>query len=206
MIYFPLKKRRLIRGCAAHKAAGLSCGADYEAKYEPVYSPEKGKVLKRYYGNEGGNWLWIEGVSGRVWEFAHLSSYKVKQGDTVKAAQEIAISGNTGKITTGPHLHLQIIKPGYGGNPSSPRLDPEIELKGATLPGTTPPMSYDNKLIRLGTSLNYALVIRGKKYVFPQEEKILAMILVLEKTGVIQIPKVSTDVWGSLPMSEGLKF
>lgn len=38
---------------------------------------------------------------------AHLNNFKVKQGDIVKAGQEIGRSGSTG-ASTGPHLHYEI--------------------------------------------------------------------------------------------------
>lgn len=195
----------MIRGCAAHKAAGLGCGTDYTANFVPLYSPVDGTIKKQYNGHDGGNWIWIEDAAGRMWEFCHLSAYKCKVGDHVKAGQEIAITGNTGTITTGPHCHVQIIAAGHNGDPNGPRIDPETLLNNAPLP-MSENHSYDNQLIRLGTSLNYALVVRAKKHVFPSDENTLALLLILEKTGVIKVPHVDQAAWDSLPVSVGLKF
>ena len=53
--------------------------------------------------------------------YAHCSKILVKQGETIKKGQKIALSGNTGR-TTGPHLHFEIRR----GNRT---VDPELVLK-----------------------------------------------------------------------------
>ena len=40
--------------------------------------------------------------------YKHNHSSSVEKGDFVKSGQIIALSGNTGENTTGPHLHLEI--------------------------------------------------------------------------------------------------
>lgn len=113
---FPLRKRKLIRGCEAHIKAGLGCGADYEAEYTSLYAPFDG-VATSFYGSQGGNWIRLWLLDNNKIEFSHLHSYtklgKVQEGDI------IATTGNTGKITTGPHLHIQIF------DKNGKRLDPE---------------------------------------------------------------------------------
>ncbi len=104
---FPLANKKLIRGCAEHIEAGLGCAADYVAEYVPLYAPFDGRVI--LWGGEsyqGGNWMTLERENGDLIQFAHLSSYKA--GGEVKEGDRIAITGNTGKVTTGPHLHIQI--------------------------------------------------------------------------------------------------
>lgn len=114
---FPTKLRKTIRGCQAHINAGLGCGLDTVASVgTELFAPFDGK-LETYYGNQGGNWARITRINGDVIEMAHLSKYVVKSGN-VKAGQLIAYTGNTGSVTTGPHLHIQIIRDGK-------RLDPE---------------------------------------------------------------------------------
>lgn len=115
---FPLSNRKLIRGCQAHIKAGLGCGADYEAEYTPFQIPFTGQV-ETYAGPEGGNWLrLIRDDNGDRIELAHLSKYHIKSGHA-QAGELGGITGNSGNITTGPHLHIQII------NKAGRRLDPE---------------------------------------------------------------------------------
>ena len=114
---FPLKKRFLIRGFQAHIQAGLGGAADYVADYDPIYAPFDGK-LETYAGVQGGNWLRLIRDNGDKLEFAHLSHYYITNGFCI-SGQPIAVTGNTGSITTGPHLHLQIF------NKAGIRLDPE---------------------------------------------------------------------------------
>lgn len=113
-----MTQRKLIRGCQAHIAAGLGCGADYVAATgTPLFAPKDGTIAKQYTGNEGGKWLWFTDKAGNSLQFAHLSAY-VGGLRTVKEGELIAKTGNTGSITTGPHLHVQILK-------GTTRLDPE---------------------------------------------------------------------------------
>ena len=113
---FPLEKRVLIRGAKAHQNAGLGIAADYVARYATLYAPFDGKVAT-YSGVQGGKWLRLTRSNGDRIEFAHLSLYRVKSG-LVREGDNIATTGNTGRLTTGAHLHAQIFdKVG--------RLDPE---------------------------------------------------------------------------------
>ena len=109
---FVLKEKKLIRGSQAHIRAGLGAGVDYQANYTELYAPFDCKVDKEYFGNEGGNWLWITDQNDVSLQFAHLSKYVAKQGESVREGQIMAITGNTGSITTGAHLHIQGIKNG----------------------------------------------------------------------------------------------
>lgn len=197
-IVFPLKSRRLIRGFQAHVNAGLRGAVDYEADRNSLYSPVNGSALL-FNESQGGNWIQITDEMGRKWEMAHLSERYVTTGDQVVAGQLIGKTGNTGTVTSGPHLHLQIV------HPYPNRIDPEPLLINAPL-SMPENHDFDNKLIRLAPGLNYALVIRGKKSIFPRDDNTLRFILVLEKTGAILVPRVTQAEWDSLPLSDGLKF
>ena len=80
-------------------------GLDLRAKYEDVYSMLPGTVTAAGTSTAGGNYITIDcGIC--TCSFLHLSKINVVNGQHVSAGQKIAISGNTGKRTTDPHLHL----------------------------------------------------------------------------------------------------
>jgi murein DD-endopeptidase MepM/ murein hydrolase activator NlpD len=73
----------------------------------PVAAMNDGTVLLArplYY--EGG-FVVIDHGQGLLTLYLHLSEFKIKEGDTVKRGQEIALSGGTGRAT-GPHLHVAV--------------------------------------------------------------------------------------------------
>lgn len=95
----------------------------------PVYASMDGTVsragVNSVAGRTGiGAFLGHDG--GRNTYYGHLSRLLVKVGDTIRAGQQIALSGNTGN-STGPHLHFETWT---GGKP----VNPEPYLGGAILP------------------------------------------------------------------------
>lgn len=117
---FPLKKNTKIRGCREHIKAGLGCAIDLVADKDDLFAPFNGSI-RSFYGKEGGNWLELTRENGERIRFAHLSTY-IKKTGKVKEGEKIAITGNTGSITTGPHLHLECY------DTAGKRLDPESYL------------------------------------------------------------------------------
>lgn len=84
-----------------------------------VYAAASGVVVAADpSGYNGGYGKTIVVSHGNGWEtrYAHLNSLNVSPGDRVGAGEVIAASGNTGR-STGPHLHLEIIKSGQRLNP-----------------------------------------------------------------------------------------
>ena len=87
------------------KKSRMHNGLDLRARYENVYSMLPGTVTDASFSQNGGYYVTVNHGSC-VCSYLHLSEIKVKKGQHVSAGEKIAVSGNTGKRTTGPHLHI----------------------------------------------------------------------------------------------------
>lgn len=78
----------------------------------PVVAAAAGVVT--FAGTQSGYGTHVEvrHGDGAVTTYSHLSAIEVAVGEPVRAGQEIADSGNTGR-STGPHLHFEL-RPGEG--------------------------------------------------------------------------------------------
>ncbi|MCR5421954.1 MAG: M23 family metallopeptidase [Lachnospiraceae bacterium] len=75
-----------------------------------------GTVIRAGWGSGYGYVVMIQHADGKQTRYGHLSKILVKSGQTVKQGQKIALSGNTG-VSTGPHLHFEILVNGVQVNP-----------------------------------------------------------------------------------------
>lgn len=73
-----------------------------------VFASSGGTVAKAGWGSGYGYVVYINHADGRQTRYGHLSKVLVKVGQTVKQGERIALSGNTG-VSTGPHLHFEIL-------------------------------------------------------------------------------------------------
>ncbi len=83
----------------------------------PVYAPGAGKV--EFVGRKGGfgKTIIINHGFGYKTLYGHLSKYKVKRGQKVKRGDLIALTGSSGRLSTGPHLHYEVRHNGIALNP-----------------------------------------------------------------------------------------
>lgn len=79
-----------------------------------VYAAKDGKVVSVGSHPSAGNYVIIDHGNHVYTNYFHLNNQCVKVGDTVKAGQLIAKSGNTGN-STGPHLHFGISNQMWNG-------------------------------------------------------------------------------------------
>lgn len=83
-----------------------------------VKSVLDGKVVFSAWTAETGNVIAIQHKNELISIYKHNAVVLKKEGDIVKAGEVIAIVGNSGKFTTGPHLHFEIWFKGSPLNPS----------------------------------------------------------------------------------------
>jgi murein DD-endopeptidase MepM/ murein hydrolase activator NlpD len=76
-----------------------------------------GTVILSDYTNETGFTLQIQHDHNLVSVYKHCKELFKKVGDRVKAGEVIATVGNTGELTTGPHLHFELWHLGKPLNP-----------------------------------------------------------------------------------------
>ena len=93
-------------------------GIDIVLKEEtPVKSVADGIVLLSEWTINSGYTVAVYHKNKLMTVYKHNKSSKVSQGDFVQSGQIIALSGNTGELTTGPHLHFELWKNGTPINP-----------------------------------------------------------------------------------------
>jgi len=93
-------------------------GVDIVSKLNTrISSALDGTVIFSEWTMETGYVIMIQHDQNIVTCYKHNAELLKKQGDQVKAGEVIAIMGNTGKETTGPHLHFELW---VNGNPINP--------------------------------------------------------------------------------------
>jgi len=87
------------------------------APNEGVKSIYDGTVILSTWTAEAGYVIQIQHPANIISIYKHNGRLLKKQGERVKAGDAIAIVGNTGELTTGPHLHIEIWQNGAPVNP-----------------------------------------------------------------------------------------
>ncbi|WP_296315327.1 M23 family metallopeptidase [Winogradskyella sp. UBA3174] len=89
------------------------------AEDTPVKATADGTVIFAEWTVETGYVLIIEHNQELISVYKHNAKITKSQGDLVKAGEVIAMSGNTGELSTGPHLHFELWSKGYPVNPTN---------------------------------------------------------------------------------------
>lgn len=89
------------------------------AKDTPVKATADGIVIFAEWTAGTGHVIILEHSYGLISVYKHNATLTKSQGDLVKAGEVIAASGNTGELSTGPHLHFELWSDGYPINPTN---------------------------------------------------------------------------------------
>ncbi|WP_298340737.1 M23 family metallopeptidase [uncultured Algibacter sp.] len=88
-------------------------------KDTPVKATADGIVVFAEWTASTGYVIIIEHSYGLISIYKHNAALTKAQGDLVKAGEVIATAGNTGELSTGPHLHFELWNDGYPINPTN---------------------------------------------------------------------------------------
>ena len=112
-------------GLRLHPILGFSRlhrGLDFAAPTgTPVLASASGRVIRAGWAGGYGQTVDIDHGRGIVTRYAHLSRMDVRPGQQVAQGQRIGAVGSTG-LSTGPHLHYEVIRNGEPVDPRQHRL------------------------------------------------------------------------------------
>jgi murein DD-endopeptidase MepM/ murein hydrolase activator NlpD len=104
---------------ASFKAAIEHYGVDIAAvENDPVKATLDGTVIFAGWSSETGYVIQIQHSNNLISIYKHNSALFKKAGEYVKAGEPVAIVGNSGEQSTGPHLHFELW---YNGSPVDPQ-------------------------------------------------------------------------------------
>lgn len=85
---------------------------------EAVKACLEGTVILARWTSDGGYVMHVQHAMDLVSVYKHNAVLLRKEGDRVKAGEAIAIVGNSGELTSGPHLHFELW---HRGDPVDPQ-------------------------------------------------------------------------------------
>jgi murein DD-endopeptidase MepM/ murein hydrolase activator NlpD len=125
----------------------LHQGVDFAAPTgTPIMAAGTGFIEKIGMNGGAGNYIKIKHINGYKTAYGHMSKFAsgLKKGSKVTQGQTIGFVGSTG-MSTGPHLHYEVIFNNKKINPMKMKLPSGRKLKGKILDDF---ISYTNSLNR----------------------------------------------------------
>ena len=122
-------------------------GTDFAAPIgTPIMASGDGVVIKAGWCGGGGNCVKIKHNTTYQTIYAHMSKFSnlAMPGSRIKQGQIIGYVGSTG-MSTGPHLHYEVIENGKKVNSQTLKLPPGKSLKG--------PMREEFEIVRIKTDV-----------------------------------------------------
>ncbi|HEX6740893.1 MAG TPA: M23 family metallopeptidase [Sphingomicrobium sp.] len=102
--------------------ARMHSGLDLAAAYgSPIVAAADGRVVSAGWHGGYGQLVKIVHTGGLATMYGHMSRIVAHSGESVRQGQVIGYVGSTG-LSTGPHLHYEVLKNGRAVNPSSVKL------------------------------------------------------------------------------------
>lgn len=77
----------------------------------------EGYVVLADWTQEGGYAVAVQHPDGYLSVYKHNKRLLKETGDRVQAREALAVSGNSGEVTTGPHLHFELWRNGLAQDP-----------------------------------------------------------------------------------------
>lgn len=95
-------------------------GIDIAAKTKEVIKAiQNGTVIYSGWTSKGGHTIIIQHSNNFISVYKHNAVLLKKTGTFVSAGDAVALVGNTGELSSGPHLHFELWKNGLAVNPLS---------------------------------------------------------------------------------------
>ncbi|MBG42492.1 MAG: peptidase M23 [Aequorivita sp.] len=88
-------------------------------KDSPVKAVADGTVIFAEWTAATGYVIILKHDNNLISVYKHNAMLTKEQGEIVKAGEVIGTVGNTGELTTGPHLHFELWRDGFPVNPTS---------------------------------------------------------------------------------------
>jgi len=85
----------------------------------PVRSVGDGYVTFADWTQAGGYTIAVQHAGGYLSIYKHNARLLKRAGERVRSREVVALSGNTGEITSGPHLHFELWRDGLAQDPAS---------------------------------------------------------------------------------------
>jgi murein DD-endopeptidase MepM/ murein hydrolase activator NlpD len=134
----------------------MHTGVDWaENTGAPIFAAGNGTVLKAEWDRGGyGRRVEIQHLNGYVTAYSHMSGFArgIQAGTRVRQGQVIGYVGNTG-LSTGPHLHYEVMINGNFVDPMRIRLPRGRELDGAILAGFEKERARIDSILERGAAM-----------------------------------------------------
>ena len=116
LLFPPIKGTITDKLNAQKQHYGIDIAAPKDA---PIKAIDDGTIIIAAYTAETGYILQIQHDNDLISVYKHNSVLLKKQGEKVRAGEAIAIIGETGEFSSGPHLHFEMWRNGVALNPES---------------------------------------------------------------------------------------